>query len=62
MITKLADHLSSSEGVKIHLNEPLIDLDVDHSKTERSIKIKSKSIEDDFDIVISAINSKRRIN
>lgn len=62
MITKLADHLSSSEGVKIHLNEPLIDLDVDQSKTERSIKIKSKSIEDDFDIVISAINSKRRMN
>lgn len=57
MINKLSLKLSSDENVKIHLNEPLTSLDFVNDK---SIKLKTKTVEDDFDLVISTINSQSR--
>jgi phytoene dehydrogenase-like protein len=57
LINKLAENLLNEENVKIHLNEPIVSLEFDDSKTEKSVKLKSKSTEDNFDIVISSIYS-----
>lgn len=61
MVEKLADELSQNENVKINLNEPVVSLELDETKTERSLKLKTKSIQDDFDVVISCVNGQSKL-
>lgn len=58
IIDKLSGRLSAEKDVKLHLNEPIVSLEVDDGKKANSIHLKTKSTEDTYDIVISAISSK----
>lgn len=55
---RLSQVLSEQENVKLYLNEPVERITFDDEKREKSVKIKTKTIEQDFDIVISTIYSK----
>ena len=58
MVEKLVKKLSKDDKVHLHLNEPIQRLDFNNSSQDRSIKIKSTSIEEEVDLVISSIYSR----
>lgn len=58
MIQRIVDNLAESKHVKLHLNEPIEKLQINSGNT---INIKSKSIQDDFDLVVSSIYAKSMI-
>ena len=58
MVESLVQKLKSEQNVRLHLNEPIESLNFDNEKSGKSIQIKSKSITEDVDLVISSIYSK----
>lgn len=57
---RLVDVLSKQDNVRLLLNEPVQKLEFSKDKAEKSIKIKTKTMEKDVDIVISSVYSKSR--
>ena len=58
MIEKLVKRLSQDKQVRLHLNEPIERIEFDNDGKERSVRVKSKSIDEKFDVVISSIYSR----
>lgn len=56
---RLADELSKYDNVKLCLNDPVQSLNVKKETKEKSMTITSKNSQQDFDLVISSVYSKR---